>query len=405
MTGFQMSVVDSSLRINVLPIEMVTVAEAGGRIAAEDILAVSACPLHSESMRDGYVLAAKGIEKDGEYCYSIVGEIAAGTHDFKRLKPGFAYRIFTGGVIPEGGERVVPQEECHEDPRGVWITAAAMASERLFINKVGSEVPCGEVVVGKGTRLEIDHLVLLVAVGVRQVPVVFRPRVACFCTGSELVAMGGRLEAGQKLSLNSLILQNLIPRYGGVTAEHGLISDNHDAIAKVFNSLTDGRYDLVVTTGGMGPGKYDLVKKAFCEAGGKILLQTLPMQPGQSIILGILGTTIFAALPGPPYAVSTLVNEIVGPILLKMQGAKQCWPKTVQARLSHDYRTRKSDILQVKGGVLSVEQGVCVARIAGRLDPVSCFILFTAGRKEFVKGDLLEVHLAPTGAYSGTFHF
>ncbi len=401
--------------IKVLSVEIVQVAEAVARITAEDIVALSACPPHSESLRDGYVLGrsnaislfaklpSKGAEEECENDYPVVGEIAAGSRKISILEPGTACRIFTGGLIPEGGVRVVPQEDCCEVSGRVRVAAAAMISERCFINNAGSQVTCGEKVISQGTRLEVDHLALLAAVGVHQVNVVTRPRVACFCTGSELVAVGGRLESGQKLSLNSLLLQNLIPRYGGVVAEQGIIFDNHLAITKIFDTLTDEHCHLVVSTGGMGPGKYDLVKNAFCDAGGRIILETLPMHPGRSILLGTLGGTIFIALPGPPNAVRTLINELVGPILLMMQGAKRCWPKALPAMLLEDLQIRKSDLLQVKGGVFSVDQGICCVRLAERLEPISCFILFAAGKKEYGKGDMIEVHLAVTSADSAVF--
>lgn len=404
MSGFILNGVHVPFTIDELASEHVDVTAAISRITSADIAALSACPPHSESLRDGYVLALPGTKRDGGYYYPVVGEIAAGTRTVAFLTAGNACRIFTGGMIPEGGGRVVPQEECREEGGGVWVAEAAQTRERLFINKVGSEVPWGEVVVGKGTRLEVDHLALLASVGVYQVPVMCRPRVACFCTGSELVAVGGHPETGQKLSLNSLLLKNLVPCYGGVICEQGIISDNHQAIAKIFGTLTDGHCDLVVSTGGMGPGKYDLVKNAFCAAGGKIILEALPMHPGRSILLGTLGGKVFIALPGPPNAVRTLINELVGPVLLMMQGAKRFWPLAVQARLLHDYWVRESDLLQVRGGVLTMEEGSCAVRIAGRLDSTSCFILFGAGRREFAKGELVKVHLSPTSIDGLLFH-
>jgi molybdopterin molybdotransferase len=391
------------LDIKVLPAETRSVHEAAFRVAAEDVSALAACPSHSESLRDGYVLASHGAKKEGNYCFPVVGEIAAGMASVVCLAPGTACRIFTGGVIPVGGVRVVPQEECVEVAGEVRVAPAAMASKRLFINTAGSEVACGEMVVGKGTRLEIDHLTLLTAVGVRHVKVVSRPRVACYCTGSELVAMGGQPEVGQKLSLNSLLFQNLIPRYGGVVAEQGIIFDKQNAVQGLFAAIKEGGYDLAVSSGGMGPGKYDLVKKAFGDAGGKIILQTLAMQPGRSTLLGTLGKTVFIALPGPPHAVRTLINELVGPVLLWMQGASSCRPVALSARLGHDYRVKKTDLLQVKGGVPEVREGICTVRLAERLEPISCYVLFPPGKKEFKAGEAVEVHLLP-GCAGGALH-
>ncbi|MFH0785337.1 MAG: molybdopterin molybdotransferase MoeA [Pseudomonadota bacterium] len=404
MSIFSINGLDIPLDINVLPVETVQLAEAASRIAAEDVLALYGCPPHSESLRDGYVLAAFNPERERDASFPVVGEIAAGARNISRLQPGSACRIFTGGLIPEGGLRVVPQEECHEVAGRVRIAETTLASERLFINMAGSEMKAGETVVFRGTRLEIDHLMLLAAVGVDQMKVIARPRVACFYTGSELVAVGGRLETGQKLSLNSLLLQNIIPHYGGIITEQGIIADTPQALAGIFNTLTNGQCDLVVSTGGMGPGKYDLVKNAFSATGGRIILETLPMHPGRSILLGILGGTVFIALPGPPHAVRTLVNELVGPLVLMMQGAQRYRPRALHARLSHNLRVRRSDLLQIKGGVLAMEQGRCMVRLAERLEPVSCFILFPPGRKEFAVGDVVEVHLAATIADSGIFH-
>ncbi len=417
MLNFAINGNDISFDVRMLPAETLQLADAVSRVTSEETFALSACPTHSESLRDGYVLAPfsnrspsaefpqRSSQDSGENVYPVVGEIAAGTRNIIRLEPGTACRIFTGGIIPKGAERVVAQEECREVGGRVQVAATALASDRLFINKSGSEVACGTAVVSKGTRLEIDHLTLLAAVGVKQVLVATRPRVSCFCTGSELVAVGGALEVGQKLSLNSMLLQYLIPRYGGVMAEQAIIFDNHRDITQIFSTLADEPCDLMISTGGMGPGKYDLVRNAFCGAGGKIILESLPMYPGRSIVLGTLVNTVFIALPGPPNAVRTLVNELVGPILLMMQGAKHCWPKALHARLLGDYKVRKSDLLQVKGGVLVLENGNCMVRLAERLDPVSCFILFPAGRKGFLKGDVVEVHLSATTADSAIFHF
>ena len=390
---------DIEVAVKPLPVETVPLAEALRRVVAGELVALSACPPHSESLRDGYVLAsppAAGTSSQEESVYPLVGEIAAGVVSVTRLEPGTACRIFTGGIIPEGGERVVPQEECREAVGTVRVTATAMGSDRSYINQAGSEVARGAVVVGKGTRLALDHLTLLAAVGVYHVEVAARPRVACFCTGSELVAAGEKPLVGQKLSLNSMLLHHLIPSYGGNLVHQELIADNAQSLAALFASLTEGNCHLAISTGGMGPGKYDLVKQAFRRAGGEILLHSLPMLPGRSILLGILGETLFIALPGPPNAVRTLINEFVGPIMLLLQGAQFPWPKKLQAQLMEDCRMRQSDLVQVKGGVLQLERGMAMVRPAERLDAVSCFIHFAPGRREFAKGEMVEVHVNST---------
>jgi molybdopterin molybdotransferase len=117
------------------------------------------------------------------------------------------------------------------------------------------------------------------------------------------------------------------------------------------------------------------------------------MRPGKAVLFGVLGRTLFFGLPGPPYAVRTLLNELVGPALLAMQGVVGSWPKEVQAHLLHQVSIKRNDVLRLKDGVLTFSEGKCLVRFAERLEIPNCFVMLPPGRLHYDEGALVEVHL------------
>lgn len=375
-----------------LGVERLSATMAVGRIVATRVAAAVDVPAGAESLRDGYVVRSPGRQEGRELLFSVVGEIAAGSAPFGELAPGCACRIFTGGLVPDGGERVVAQEECRRLGDVVAVGETALAERRTHVRGRGSEIARGAVLLEEGARLGVDHLLALTAAGVEEVEVALRPRVAFFCTGSELVAAGEPVAGGRKSSVNTPLLHHLLPRYGAQLVEERLVADREEEVAGLFSRLAAGGCDLAITTGGMGPGKYDLVEQAFVAAGGTVLFDHLPMLPGRAILFGRLGETLFVALPGPPYAVRTLVHELVGPLLLRLQGARQFRPRAVQATLAESCRLRAGHLLQVKAGVLGIESGCCTARPAQVGEAISCFMLFPPGSEASLPGSFIEVH-------------
>jgi molybdopterin molybdotransferase len=267
-----------------------------------------------------------------------------------------------------------------------------MTGKRTYVRDQGSDIARGAALLERGARVSVDQLVTLSAAGVETLAVARRPRTAFFCTGSELVAAGDALVGGRKLSVNTLLLRHLLPRFGAEVVEQRLVADKAEAVAGIFARLRNGDIDLAVTTGGMGPGKYDLVEQAFVDAGGKVMFDHLPMLPGRSILCGQLGATLVVALPGPPYAVRTLIHELVGPLLLQQQGAAVYRPQTITATLTAPCRLRAGDLLQVKAGVLTLSGTTCTVRPAAAIETVSCFMLFPPGCEDFPPGTAIEVH-------------
>ena len=309
----------------------------------------------------------------------------------------------TGGVVPEGSTRVVPFEDCVEQDGAVAIAAHSLAAKATFIRKTGSEINQGERLVAGGTILLADHLALLASCGVQAVAVRKRPEVGYVCTGSELIAGDQILSDGQKVSSNSFLLRGMIASAGGRPKNMGIVSDNASDLLDLFTiAMADSDLDTLITTGGMGPGKYDLVEKAFVLAGGKVIFNAIAMRPGKAFLFGTLGRTLFFGLPGPPNAVRTLLHELVGPALYALQGIKSKLPRNIQAYLQHQIHVKRNDVLQLKDGVLTVNKGRCAVRLPERLEVGNCFIVLPSGQADYDEGDLVDVHLA-LGQLGGHF--
>lgn len=384
--------------VHLLPSEIVALIDAQQRITASEVAAALSLPSFDESTRDGFVIREIGSSEQSDDRYRIVHEIPAGKPSGQILHPGTACRIMTGGAVPEGSTRVVPFEECVEQDGLVSVNVRALSAKSTFIRKIGSEISLGESLIASGTVLLADHLALLASCGVPTVSVRQNPVVGYVCTGSELISGDEILADGQKVSSNSFLLQGMIASTGSRPKNMGITRDDAADLLDLFTKTTaDSRLDALITTGGMGPGKYDLVERAFLQAGGKLIFNAIAMRPGKSFLFGTLGQTLFFGLPGPPHAVRTLLHELVGPALYALQGIKGGWPKNIQAYLHHQIRLKRNEVMQLKDGVLAVDEGRCSVRFPDRLEIGNCFIVLPSGHSHYRQGDLVNVHLALDG--------
>jgi molybdopterin molybdotransferase len=373
--------------------EAILLNEAQQRITFSDVVAVTPQPSFDESTRDGYVIAPSvGSDEEVDH-YKIIDEIPAGKPYLKTLLAGTACKIMTGGCIPKGGLRVVPSEDCIEQNGAVIFSERSLQRQETFIRKEGSEIADGELLVPSGSALQGGHLALIATCGIHSIEVAARPLVGFACTGSELAATSIGLGIGQKVSSNSFLIEGQIASVGARSVNMGIIKDTEQELLDLFAKVTTDDLDVLITTGGMGPGKYDLVERVFAEAGGKVLFNSIAMRPGKAVLFGVLGRTLFFGLPGPPYAVRTLLNELVGPALLAMQGVVGSWPKEVQAHLLHQVSIKRNDVLRLKDGVLTFSEGKCLVRFAERLEIPNCFVLLPPGQSHYDEGALVEVHL------------
>ncbi|WP_073614859.1 molybdopterin molybdotransferase MoeA [Desulfopila aestuarii] len=382
--------------IMVMKREVVPLTTALGRVTATDLTALLPQPAFRQSLRDGYLVASGIGEAGSDQIFPITGIIQAGNVTETVILPGQAIRIMTGAMVPKAGNRVIPQEECSKDNDMVRIPAHALGNLRTHIEEEGSEMAVGDLVVAAGTVLQPEHIGLLATTGLNEIEVFRRPRVGFFCTGSELVEIGSVPLPGQKISSNQHLLAGLVRRFGGEPRFLGTIHDTHAALAQTFAELRATECDLVISTGGMGPGKYDLIEQAFLEAGGEVIYNHLDLTPGKNSLCGLLGEKLFFGLPGPPTAVHALMNAVVGPALLQIQGVGTLYPMIISACLSQPITIRRPGIMQLRGGILSYSDGRCLVRMAGKHEPPSCYMVIAADRSSYKQDELIEVQLTAT---------
>ncbi|BCL59444.1 molybdopterin molybdenumtransferase MoeA [Desulfomarina profundi] len=374
--------------------EMIGLEDGLGRVSSASVTASFPRPLFDESVRDGYVIAETTGHGESVQRYRITGEIPAGSPYGKVLGAGTGCRIMTGGCVPEGGSRVIPHEDCREVDGDILVEKKKL-SWNIYIRRKGADISEGDVLVGRGILLQAGHLAHLASCGVQKIDVATLPVVGFFCTGSELRHMNERdLENGQKISSNSLLLRGLLDSIGIPCQDFGIIPDNRQSLLDCFLAAKKSNVDVLISTGGMGPGKYDLVEKLFLEAGGNLIFTELGMRPGKSVLFGTLGKTLFFGLPGPPYAVQTLFNLLVVPVVFSLQGLKEQLPRKTTAYLEHDIPVKRSDLLCFKDGVLELRDGKCYVRLADRDESPNCYIMLSAGQLFFKKGEMVEICLA-----------
>lgn len=354
-------------------------------------------PCYDQSTRDGYVICGSGEPAGaGEYGYRLRGEIPAGLCHAIGLEPGECYRIMTGGLVPRGSDRVITQEACRLSGNYVLVPAAALEAPPRFISAAGSTYQAGEQLVAPGTRLDEAHLALFAAAGNWTVSAYRRPRVAFLCSGSELVMADGEPESGQKFSSNHLLLGNLIRRYGSRPVGYGIVPDDAQAIGRLLDEIIGSDADIIISTGGIGPGKYDLFDDVLTAAGAHILYRSLQVRPGKSTLFGLIGNKRYFGLPGPPSAVRILFHELIGPSLKKMQGLTSCYSQRSEAFLDHDISLKSATVLCFRDGCYALAEGRVVVGYPQRNQTGNCLIMLEPGRTRYKRGDRLTISLAPS---------
>lgn len=373
--------------------EQIRLQDALGRVPAQALRSRIPQPAFNQSIRDGFVVADSGFtgsEKGNRY-FHLEREIAAGPGKECTLPKGKTGRIMTGGLIPKNGVRVIPFEDCCEKDGLLAVAESSLSKRDTFIRKKGSQIGINRVVVADGVIINADHLALLAETGIFAFDVFKKVRVAYFCTGSELQS-AGEPQTGMKISANRYLLDSLITSFGAIPDDRGIVQDISSELCRTIEEIDLQKVDVIISTGGMGPGKYDLLEGAFVAAGGKILYRSLNVRPGKSTLFGLLGTRLFFGLPGPPPAVRALFNELIRPALLTMQGVRFPLPRSAEAFLLEDFYLKRGGVFGLKGGRLFFREGKCMVRKTKRNESPNCYLLFQPTRQQYRKNELITVH-------------
>lgn len=375
-----------------LAAEAVPLEKAAGRIAAQAITAVRAVPAFARSAMDGYAVNSRDLT-DGaqQVSLQVTGEIAAGATDLPRVARACAVAIMTGGALPSGANQVVPFEHCQRN--GSVVLVDTPPHPGAFIRAKGADLRAKQTIVRAGARIEPQHLPLLAESGLPQVPVVGCPELATICTGSELLDTVDTPEAGQIVGGNRFLLAALIQGAGATSRDLGLVADDCDRIVALLTEALHGPADAVITTGGMGPGNYDLLPQAFAKLGIRPVYTALAVRPGRSTMFGLYNNKPVFALPGPPPAVFLLFHELVLPALRRMQGQRRPLPPLLRATLTTPILLKKTGLLNLKGAVATLRGKALIARPAGKNEPANAIIHLPPNRKHLLAGEDVSLRL------------
>lgn len=354
-----------------LEVEDRALSEALGHILATDVVAGSPVPAFPNAAMDGFAVRATdtaGATPMRPATLRVIAEAPAGVPCAAIVRPGTAVRIMTGAPIPAGTDAVVRFEETDEITSAtrhgagsvVGIHRAASAGDN--VRPIGEDVAAGATVLHAGARIRPAEIGVLAALNCTRVAVHRRPRVGILATGDEIVDPGESLAAGQIRNSNAPMLAAMVTQVGGEPVSLGIARDCTDELRQALAQAMG--LDLLLTTGGVSVGDYDLVKQVL-QREGQIDVWSVRIKPGKPLAFGWLAGTPLLGLPGNPVAAAVAFEQFARPAIRAMLGDQDLSLPTVMARLTEriDNRGGRRHFVRV---AVSATAGGYVARVAGR---------------------------------------
>ena len=336
-----------------------------GLACAEDVVATIALPSFDNSAMDGYAVRGADVATataERPVTLPVVGEIGAGQATVRRIEPGTVAKIMTGAPIPEGADAVVPYEWTDRGGDRVRIDEAPQPGQH--VRPAGDDVSVGDLLVEEGTVLGPRQLGLLASVGRATVMARPRPRVVILSTGSELRDPGQELGPDSIYDGNSYLLAAAVLRAGAVPVRVGIVRDEPDAFLQTLEAQLDGA-DLVLTSGGVSQGDYDVVKEALRREG--VWFGPVAMQPGKPQGFGLIGPgkTPIVTLPGNSVSSYISFEMFVLPAIRTLMGLVPASRPQVEARLTRAVRSPEGRRQFLRGRAGTDEQGRYVEPVGG----------------------------------------
>ncbi|MBA3278620.1 MAG: molybdopterin molybdotransferase MoeA [Geodermatophilaceae bacterium] len=374
-----------------MPVETIPLARARGLVLAQDVASVTALPPFHNSAMDGYAVRAADVAAVPT-TLSVADDIPAGRTSVSPLEPGTAQRIMTGALLPPGADAIVPVE--HTNARTDRVTIDTAPTAGAHIRSIGEDIAAGQVALAAGRVLYPAQLGLAAAIGHAGLPVYRRPRVVVLSTGSELIEPGQSLQPGQIYESNSVQLCAAIEDAGGsARAVHFVPDDVEEFLATVESETADA--DLLVTSGGVSAGAYEVVKDAFSDL-GTVSFAKVAMQPGGPQGWGRVGDVPVVTLPGNPVSAFVSFEVFLRPALRTAMRLPAVDRPRIEARLVADVTSPagKRQFLRgffADGNVSQV--GGPGSHLLAHLARANCLVVIPEDTEQMAVGDTVEVWL------------
>ena len=377
-------------------IEAAPLRSALGRVLAAPITSPINVPSHRNSAMDGYALYGKELPRDDQPVrLKVVGTAFAGTPYSGRMGAGECVRIMTGAKMPDEADTVVMQEWVERD--GDYALIDQRTKPGANVRQAGEDIQADSVILEPGSLIGPAQLGLLASLGIPEVPVRRRVRVAYFSSGDEIRSIGQPLEPGQIYDSNRYTLFGMLTELGVDVIDMGVIPDAAEAISQAMQDAAH-EADLVLTSGGISVGEADFIAEAI-HRDGEVYFSKVAIKPGRPLTFARLGDALFFGLPGNPVAVMITFLQFARPAIHRLQGRSPQLSPTIRVRAGGTLR-KLPGRTEYQRGILSLDQdGELVVNSSGRqgsgvlssMSQGNCFIVLDENDEHARPGDWVTV--------------
>jgi molybdopterin molybdotransferase len=376
--------------------ERLSLRSALGRVLAHDVMSPLDVPAHDNSAMDGYAVRFADLKPDGEATLKEIGSSFAGVPFKGTVAAGQCVRIMTGGVVPAGADTIVMQEHVRAGKDGVTVGPGHKKGQNL--RRAGEDLKVGQVALKRGLALRPAEIGLISSLGIGEVAVYRKLRVAFFSTGDELVSIGTQPGEGQIFDSNRYTIHGMLTRLNCEVLDMGVVRDDPKLLEKAFHDAAAAA-DVVITSGGVSVGEADFVKDLLNKL-GEVVFWKIAMKPGRPLAYGKIGSAHFFGLPGNPVSVMVTFYQFVRDALLALSGRNPVPPlptfkvPCVSSLKKAPGRTefQRGILTQDAAGAWSVrvtgEQGSGILR---SMSEANCFIILPDAQGNVASGTLVEV--------------
>ncbi len=377
--------------------EWLFIRQALGRVLARDVRSSIDVPAHRNSAMDGYALRGEELPAAGETRLRLAGTVLAGHPFADKIAPGHCVRIMTGAPLPEELDTVVMQEHVRVEGDAIVIGSGHKPGQN--VRQAGEDIRRGGVVLQRGRRLTPADIGLLASLGITEVRVSRRLRVAFFSTGDELRSLGEPLEPGQIYDSNRYTLHAMLSRLGVDIIDMGIVPDRREAIAETLE-LAARDADVVVTTGGVSVGEADYIKDILARL-GQVDFWKIAIKPGRPLAYGKVKQALFFGLPGNPVSAMVTFYQFLQPALHQLMGENSRKPRTLRLPTLSRLRKRPGRVEFQRGILVTDEKrgwavqstGNQGSHILSSMSQADCFIILPLESRGAEPGEEVTVQL------------